>query len=139
MEMNNTSFSGLQDSIPGGETERNKNGEIVYLSAVTFLVLVGFLGNSLILVVMSNRKFDRTSTSVYLSILAVCDNLTLFSGPFASSILNSDILFLVDLETVHISLCWILRFFIIWARHMSSWCLVLITVERMIVILKPHK
>ena len=44
MEMNNTSFSGLQDSLPGGETERNKNGEIVYLSAVTFLVLVGFPG-----------------------------------------------------------------------------------------------
>ena len=137
--MNNATFPGIQDSIRGGERESNKNGEIVYFTAVTFLVLVGFMGNSLILFVMSNRKFDRTNTSVYLSILAVCDNLTLFSGPFASSILNSDILFLVDLETVHISLCWILRFFIIWARHMSSWCLVLITVERMIVILKPHR
>ena len=46
MEMNNTTFPGFQDSIPGGETERNKNGEIVYFSVVTFLVLVGFLGNS---------------------------------------------------------------------------------------------
>ena len=80
MEMNNTTFPGIQDSIHGGETESNKNGEIVYFTAVTFLVLVGFMGNSLILVVMSSRKFDRTSTSVYLSILAVCDNLTLFSG-----------------------------------------------------------
>ena len=137
--MNNTSVAVLQDSINGSETRSNRNWKIVHFSAVTFLVLVGFIGNTLILVVMSNRKFDRTSTSVYLSMLAICDNLTLFSGPFVSSILNSDIFFLVDLETIHMSLCWILRFFIIWARHTSSWCLVLITVERMIVILKTSQ
>ena len=139
MEKNNTTVVSLQDSIIGGEMHNDRNGKIVHFSAVVFLVLVGFIGNTLILVVMSNRKFDRTSTSVYLSMLAICDNITLFCGPFSSSILNSDIFFLVDLETIHMSLCWISRFFIIWARHMSSWCLVLITVERMVVILKPHK
>ena len=139
MEMNNTTVAVLQDSINGNETQIDRNWKIVHFSAVTFLVLVGFIGNTLILVVMSNSKFNKTSTSVYLSMLAICDNLTLFSGPFVSSIISSDILSQVNLETIHISLCWILRFLIVWARYTSSWCLVLITVERMIVILKPHK
>ena len=140
MEMNNTTVTSHQGSINGGQVQGDdRKGKIVHFLAVTFLVLVGFMGNTLILVVMRNRKFDRTSTNVYLSILAICDNITLFCGSFSSRILNSDILFLVNLERVHIPLCWIWRFFIISARHMSSWCLVLITVERMIVILKPHK
>ena len=139
LEINNATFTVLQDSINGSEMQSIRNWKIVHLSAVTFFVLVGFIGNTLILVVMSNQKLDRTSTSVYLSILAICDNLTLFSGQFVSNILNSDLLFQVNLEIIHISLCWILRFLIVWARHTSSWCLVLITIERMIVILKPHK
>ena len=139
MEMNNTTSVFLQNLMNGSETQSARNWKIIHFSAVTFFVLVGFIGNTLILVVMSNQKFDRTSTSVYLSILAICDNLTLFSGEFVSSILNSDIFFQVNLERAHISLCWILRFLIVWARYTSSWCLVLITVERMVVILKPHK
>ena len=45
---------------------------------LTIITFMGTIGNTLIVIVM--RKFDRMSTSVYLSVLAVCDNILLIFG-----------------------------------------------------------
>ena len=111
----------------------------LYITAITTITLIGFLGNALILVVMCNRKFTKTSTSIYLTVLAISDSLTLFSGPLAVDILPSAFSVKVDIRTLHISGCWIVRYLIYWSRHLSSICLISITVERLIAVIKPHK
>ena len=113
--------------------------ELIYLVVKMTIVLIGFLGNGLILVVMCNNAFNKTSTSVYLSALAICDNLMLFSGPLVVDIFPSGLTLNLDLRTLHLSSCWILKFLVYWSRHMSSFCLMSITMERVIAILKPHK
>ena len=113
--------------------------QYIYLVAMVIIASVGFLGNGLILVVMCNSAFSKTSTSVYLSVLAVCDSLLLFSGSLVVNIFPSDLTLKLDLRTLHISTCWILKFLVYWSRQMSSSCLVSITIERVIAILKPHK
>ena len=111
----------------------------VYVFTLATVVTIGFLGNALILVVMCSRKFENTSTSIYLNVLAVCDTLSLLSGPFVANVLSSDVSVHFDLRTVHISSCYILKFLIYWSLHLSSVCLVSITVERLIVVIKPHR
>ena len=111
----------------------------IYVTLMMTIVSFGFVGNALILVVMCNKSFSKTSTSVYLSVLAVSDSLMLFAGPLAVNVFPTDMSLKIDLRTVHLSTCWILKFLIYWARYFSSFCLASITVERMIVILKPHK
>ena len=91
----------------------------VYVFTLATIVAIDFLGNVLILVVMCSKKFEKTSTSIYLNTLAVCDTLSLLSGPFVANVLSSDASIHFDFRTVHISSCYILRFLIYWSRHLS--------------------
>ena len=111
----------------------------IYVFTLATVVGVGFLGNALILVAMCSKKFENTSTSIYLNALAVFDTLSLLSGPLAANVLPSDVSVHFDFRTVHLSSCYILRFLLYWSRHVSSVCLVSITVERLIVVIKPHR
>ena len=113
--------------------------QFIYLVVMVTIVSIGFLGNGLILVVMCNNAFSKTSTSIYLSVLAVSDSLLLFSGSLVTDIFPSGLTINSDIRTLHILTCWILKFLVFWSRHMSSFCLVSITMERVIAILKPHK
>ena len=132
-ENNTANYSELsqEETIP--------TDQFIYLVTMITTVTVGFLGNGLILVVMCNNAFGKTSTSVYLSVLAVCDSLLLFSGSLVVDIIPSGLTSKLDLRTLHLSTCWILKFLVYWSRQMSSSCLVSITIERVIAILKPHK
>ena len=119
--------------------EKEEPTRFIYVILLLVTILFGFLGNSLILVVMCNKSFNKTSTSVYLSVLAVSDSLMLFAGPLTVSVFPSKAFLKTDLRTVHLSTCWGLKFTIYYARYLSSFCLVSITAERLIVILKPHR
>ena len=90
----------------------------IYVFTLATIVTIGFLGKALVLVVMCSRKFENTSTSIYLNVLAVCDTLSLLSGPFVANVLSSDVSAHFDLRTVHISSCYILKFLIYWSRHL---------------------
>ena len=111
----------------------------IYVTLTIIIVSFGFVGNALILIVMCNKAFNKTSTSVYLSALAVSDSLMLFAGPLSVNVFRTNMSLKIDLRTIHLSICWILKILIYWARYFSSFCLASITVERLIVILKPHK
>ena len=99
----------------------------------------GFIGNTLVLVVMCNRRFEKTSTSIYLVVLAISDNLLLFSGPVTGVLLMSGLFPKFDIRTTKILVCYVLKFFLYWSRQLSSFCLMSITIERLVVILKPHR
>ena len=137
MDMNTTTYQYLLSTLDNHEDDNDRTAKMTYVLIMSCVFILGLFGNTLILVVMCNQKFDKTSTSLYLSVLAVSDTSVLLSGPLITNI--SLHLFDLDLRKVHISLCWIFKFFIFWGRLFSSWCLVAITVERMLVVLKPHK
>ena len=143
-KMNTMNYSYKAENVTTNYSELPREETIsteqyIYLVVKMTIVIIGFLGNGLILVVMCNNAFNKTSTSVYLSALAICDTLMLFSGSLVVDIFPSGLTLNSDLRTLHISTCWILKFLVYWSRHMSSFCLVSITMERVIAILKPHK
>ncbi len=116
-----------------------KGREYVYFVIITTLIPVGFLGNSLILLTMRNSKFSKTSTSIYLTVLSVTDSLTLFAGIFTLDSLTSRFSLGFNLRNVNAVSCVVLEFLYFWPPQTSSWCIVTITVERLIVLLKPHR
>lgn len=80
MERNITDQNQLIPATTGEVTYSQEEASITtafYLCGF-FVCTFGVIGNTLIVIVM--RKFERMSTSVYLSVLAVCDNIVLIVG-----------------------------------------------------------
>ncbi len=115
-----------------------KVNKVLHASTIT-MALLGLIGNGLVLLTMRNKKFNKMSTSVYLAALAVSDTLALFSASITSLVLPSDMLFSFNLRNYSLSGCIVCEFFAYFSPKMSAWCIVAITVERTIAVLKPHK
>ena len=116
--------------------EMNLLWQKLYTYTIGPIFLMGLLGNSLILVCLGNNNFRMSSTGVYLSFLSVTDTLFLLSGMpefLATRHVH------VHLKIKQISICYITKYLQYWAAHVSSWTLVAITGERLVVILKPHR
>ncbi len=79
------------------------------------------------------------STAVYLSALALADSADLLAGVVIQDVLASDISLGFDLRDAHIACCNLVEYVYFWAPQVSSWCLVAITLERLIVVIKPHR
>ena len=134
MENNNTT-NALLDSRHVLDQEWKR----IFVFALTSIFCCGLIGNALVLVVMCNRRFEKTSTNIYLIVLAISDSLVLFSGPITGVILMSGVFPKFDIRIARILVCYVLKFFLYLARQLSSFCLMSITLERLIVILKPHR
>ncbi len=118
---------------PGG------GNSLTYFVVITIICFTGFFGNIMILVTKANKKFSKISTSVYLAVLAVSDIIIIFSGVFTVSVLASDIWLGFNLRSQSFAACIIIAFMLGSAPNISAWCIVAITVERLIVIIKPHR
>lgn len=122
------------------ESTENKNtGKLIFYIIITSITLLGFLGNSLILVAMGHRRARRMSTSVYLAVLSVMDTLDLLSGVFTIDVLASDIWLEFDVRNQSLPWCWLCEYVYFSAPQISSWCIVGITLERTVVLMKPHR
>ena len=103
------------------------------------IAIVGFVGNSLSFCVMLRRQMRKTSTSVYLLVLAIFDNLVLFDGIVLHILLPSPLSLQYFLSAENTAICLFITFLEYLAPHVSVWCLVLVTTERLLVIYFPHK
>jgi hypothetical protein len=54
--------------------------KVVWFSVSVILLVIGVIGNSLVLLTMSRQQLNGTSTSVYLMTMAVLDTLVLIVG-----------------------------------------------------------
>ena len=144
---NSTSFANFTNDLNISSTESGVNvtnsTEESYSLPVAFdiipplIVAIGTIGNILSLCVLSRRKFKNLSVSVYLRGLAIADFFTLLvSNSFVNLLektTRNDTRSLQDwackiFAWLHSSLPWI-----------SSWLVVCISVERVIVVYIPHK
>ena len=134
MDNNNTTNS-LLDSRHILDQEWKR----IFVFVLISIFCCGLIGNALVLVVMCNRRFEKSSTSIYLIVLAISDNSVLFLGPITGVMLMSGVFPKFDIRMTRILVCYVFKFFLYWARQLSSFCLMSITLERLIVILKPHR
>ena len=99
------------------------------------LIVFGIFGNGLSMYVLVRRNRAHTSTSTYLTALAASDIVILSTGLLRQWIIY---VFGLDIRLVHDTLCRGHMFIVSLSCQYSSWCLVIVTVERVLCVWKPH-
>ena len=132
----NTSFTESWTSL-STSTEGSYSIPVAFEIIPPLIVAIGIIGNILSLCVLSRKKFRNLSVSVYLRGLAVADvSSLLISHSFLNLLEKTTGNYMRDFQGwackifiwLHLSLPWI-----------SSWLVVCISVERVIVVYTPHK
>ncbi|KAH3751999.1 hypothetical protein DPMN_186607 [Dreissena polymorpha] len=100
---------------------------------VPFIVFVGLCGNTISLIVFSTRRMRRASSSVFLTALAVVDNLFLLS--LLMSWLDDEV---HDIISSNLS-CQLLIYVTYVTSFLSVWCIVGFSCQRYIAICYPLK
>ncbi len=114
-------------------------GELIFLVTSSILAVSGFVGNTFILLTLKNEQFKRMSTSVYLAVLAVADNTTVFVGVVTYDILTSGLWVHFDIRSLSVASCIVFEYLFYLAAQVSAWCIVFVTLERLVALLKPHR
>ena len=116
--MNNDSFNGYL----------KLDDDIKKISSYTslFIIVVGMVGNSLTLIVMTSRHCKKSSFTVYLACLAVVDSVVLLVWPLKYWLLDT---FQIDVERFPAT-CKLINLLNYWGQHTSSWLVVALTAER---------
>lgn len=97
------------------------------------LIVFGTIGNLISIYVLNQRP--RTSTSIYLTALAICDLFMLYCGLGRQWSMH---VFQFDVRNVSAVICKLHFFSVTFSAQMTSWILVAITVERVISVRRPH-
>ena len=121
------------------EPQNYKTISIVIFTTEVTLVILGVIGNSLCFAVTVKSNLRKMSFVIYLSILAVCDNVILLWTNVVGSLMSYDLWFGKDVRHLHIVFCWSLGYAEYFFPQVSSWCLVAFTIERTVAVLYPHR
>ena len=99
---------------------------------VPLLFAVGLVGNILTIIAMRSRRFQQSSTGVYLTALALSDMTFILVFPFSKSTANQ----LLNMDVKAISSIGCKVFFLIFrgTKISSSWLVILIGIERFLVV-----
>ena len=100
------------------------------------LFIIGLSGNIMTIFILSKKKNRVTSTAVFLTFPAVSDIIILLTGILTHWIF---IVCEFDIRTTNEIVCKIHVVLTYFSIHFSSWILVLITLERTICVVIPHK
>ncbi len=120
-------------------SEDISTGDKIILFVVLILIIIGLLGNTLSFCVMMQKEMRQTSTAIYLMALSIADTLCLLGGPLVDMILSSK-LFLGWYMPIKSNFTCLLYNFLYYVNpHVSAWCLVAVTIERLLVIYFPHR
>lgn len=109
--------------------------KILVASTMTPIIVLGFIGNTLSLLVWVKIRRCRTSTACFLACLAIADLVALFTGLnfWMAYVVNTDLRF-----TSRFS-CKFLVYLDFASQFASAWIVVLVTVERAIAACLPFK
>ena len=100
-----------------------------------FLIL-GALGNILSIIILCRKNIRKSTTSVYLIVLAVSDIMFLYSGLLRQWILAT---FDVDIRKNSEFVCKMNFFFVYYFADLSAWLLIALTFERVVLVWNPHR
>jgi hypothetical protein len=108
--------------------------ELLWKYVPPFLIVPGAIFNSLIIVVLLRHKFGKASTRTLLISLALVDTATLFVGLLRWWMIK---VFNFNVRTLTNPSCPIHLFATYLFRHLASWIVVLLTLERCISVCLP--
>lgn len=109
--------------------EYAKQARSMFNHLAIVLMIVGTIGNILSLVVFLRSKMRIHSTFMYLAILSVLDLLVIYFG-----LLRDYLVFKFDLDISGLILCKLHVFSFYFFLHMSSWLMVSVNIDRLIVV-----
>ncbi|CAH1781136.1 unnamed protein product [Owenia fusiformis] len=105
-----------------------------YLSPV--VLIVGVVFNILNFVVLTCTNMRKTSASLYLAVLAICDNINLLMTLTNHWLIQ---LFNIEYRKTNDALCRISLFLAYFLAHLSAWLLVAVTAERVVTVMFPMR
>ena len=100
------------------------------------IFVIGLIGNGLSFIVMTRKPLWGQVSSFYIALLAVLDTITLSLGIVNQWIL---ITFEVEISAFSQTACKVWSFSIGWMSNSVSWIVSLITIDRFVNIIFPHK
>ncbi len=104
----------------------------------TILLFFGLFGNALTVFVLRAKRLKQTSTSFYLTFLAITDVLYLLTS-LVASIANFIFFFPSEVRQISHTFCVLTPFLHYTLAYISVWLLVAVTVERAIWVVLPFK
>ena len=140
LTLNSTSSGGVStvniESESGQPSIYTDAKEWIWKLVPPIVVILGSFGNGLTIVVLLRQIRSLSSTAVYLLSLAFSDLMILYLGPIRQWIIYmSDI----DVRLLTGAGCRTSLFFTYFSFQLSSWLLVVVTTERVISVILPHK
>ena len=100
------------------------------------LIIIGIALNGIIFFVYTRKALFKTSAGFYFSVSAVVETLALLLGSLKFAINN---IFDYDMVTISTFMCKFMSSIIYILCQMSSWILVIISIDRLILIKYPYK
>jgi hypothetical protein len=100
------------------------------------MIVLGTVGNSLSIIVLTRKSIRSSTTAFYLTVLAFSDLIVLFAGLLRQWIIY---LFDVDIRKLTEVGCKINIWLVYSSLHFSAWILIVLTLERVISAWLPHK
>ena len=76
----NSSYSSSNNNNNSNKTEASASDNFVELYSFPFILIIGTISNSFILMVMRRKKMRNQSTYFYMGVLAIADELVLLVG-----------------------------------------------------------
>lgn len=112
-----------------------KAGILIWKVVPPILILLGTVGNSLSILVLTRKSIRSSTTALYLTVLAFSDLLVLYSG-----LLRQWIRFLFNEDVRHVSQfgCKLNIWLVYSSLDFSAWILIAVTLERVISAWLPH-
>lgn len=126
----------VPDGPVGGQPEENTRslGQTLWIYVGPFIFVTGIVGNILVLVVMSGRRMQGTTTSVYLRVMAIADICVLIAGMIPEWLEAMDI---VIFKYIHPATCKFEKFSFYTCADTAIWILVIFTIDRFIAVCFP--
>ncbi len=120
------------------EFDSERVSHILFTFVAPILIFTGVFGNTLSLVVLQSRYFRKAPSSFILSALALVD-----SGVLCTGLLRHWIRGItkgtLDIRSINIVTCKVHYYFTYMLPQLSSWTLVLMTLERLMSVIIPLK
>lgn len=104
----------------------------------SLLLCFGLVGNIITVFVLRTKRLRQSSSSFYLTVLAITDMLYLLTSMLAS-LANYIILFPSEVRQLNAVLCVLMPFVQYTLTYISVWLLVAVTIERAIWVLLPFQ
>ena len=124
------------NTINTDNLEHAKAAVAIWRYCSPILIVAGTIGNILSFAVMVRKKIRDSTTSLYLSVLAVADTAVLYTGLLTSCIKHMNG---YDVRLSSRFACKFHMFSVNAIDHFDSWVLVNVTLERVCAVLLPHK